>query len=89
MGIVSVSANVAYVLLLVGGLNWLVTGVRLTIDETGDNLITEPLPDLLSWGGELFQIVIYLSVGAASLLLLLLTTMGFWLRKGDGCVLCV
>lgn len=82
-------ANLSYVLLLVGGLNWLTTGTRLVIDQVDNNTVSEPIPDLLSWGGETFQVVVYFAVGLASLALLAMAAMGYWVRKGEGCVVCV
>ena len=89
MGLMAYLANVSYVLLLVGGLNWLTTGTRLVIDQADNNTISEPIPDLLSWGGETFQVIVYFAVGIASLALLAMAMMGFWVRKGEGCVVCV
>ena len=82
-------ANISYVLLLVGGLNWLTTGTRLAIDQADNNTFSEPIPDLLSWGGETFQVIIYFAVGIASLGLLAMSAMGYWVRKGEGCIVCV
>ena len=88
MGLLGNVANVAYVLLLVGGLNWLTTGMRLLVDNAGDDKMVDSVPDLLSWMGETVQIAVYLAVGASSLFLLSVSILGIWVRE-DGLCLCV
>tara|TARA_B100000787_G_scaffold91472_1_gene67586 strand:+ start:3427 stop:3726 length:300 start_codon:yes stop_codon:yes gene_type:complete len=79
-----------YLLTLVGGVNWLVTGVRLLYPaESGSGEQTLTLiPDALSWGGETFQIAVYYLVGVSSVCLFLLSLYGYWLRKGEALVSC-
>ena len=80
-----------YLLTLVGGVNWLVTGVRLafTEDESSSGEAHATLiPDALSWGGGMFQIIVYYVVGISSLSLLFLTMSGYWLRKGEPLLSC-
>lgn len=79
-----------YLLTLVGGVNWLVTGVRLAFPEesgSGEQHATL-IPDALSWGGEMFQIVVYYAVGISSLSLFFLALSGHWLRKGEPLISC-
>ena len=82
------ATNLSYVLLLVGGLNWLATGLRLVVDNAGDDKYNEPVPDLLSWGGETFQLIVYLAVGTAALALLSAAFLGYWVKGGDALITC-
>lgn len=79
-------ANVAYVLVLVGGLNWLVCATRLTVDEYGANEY-KAVPDAFEWTGEVAQICIYYLVGCADLTLLAAACRGLWVRQEPGAAL--
>ena len=62
-----IAVVVSLIVLLVGGLNWGVTGVRMM---AGANAT---VPDVLSWGPRWLQIAVYLLVAAATLIIV-----GFW-----------
>lgn len=89
-------SSVFYLLTLIGGVNWLVTGVRLSFpadvaNETSSgetNATVTLIPDALSWGGESFQIITYYLVGFSGLALLLLAFTGFWVRRGEPLIAC-
>lgn len=89
-------SSILYLVTLIGGVNWLVTGVRLTfpadaVIETASgeaNATAILIPDALSWGGESFQIVTYYLVGFSGLALLLLSLNGFWVRRGEPLIAC-
>ena len=88
---VNMLSSAFYLLTLIGGVNWLVTGMRLAYPETesGSGVNTTlTIPDALSWGGESFQMVVYFLVGLSSVSLLLLTFSGFWVRRGDALISC-
>jgi hypothetical protein len=89
MATTTVATSLSYILLLVGGVNWLTTGLRLAVDNAGDDKYGT-VPDLLSWGGESFQIVIYLAVGASAAVLLVSAFVGYWVRGGgDPLITCI
>ena len=57
----------AVLLLIVGGINWGVTGVRMIVDDNGVEV-----QDMLEWTTYWGQVTIYLAVFAASLIVLIL-----------------
>lgn len=101
MSYLNMIASLYYTLVLVGGVNWLVTGIRLLSEDNvlecsmkdfnmSMNVTTKSLqvPDALSWADENFQIAIYLLVGMSSCILLVSTLMGYWVREGEPLVVC-
>lgn len=87
---VATISSAFYLLTLIGGVNWLVTGVRLSFPPehgSGEANLTL-IPDALSWGGESFQLAIYYIVGASSLALFVLSISGWWIRKGEPLISC-
>lgn len=94
MSLVANITSIYYVILLVGGLNWLVVGARLVLDPnastcelgSGDASPTFLVPDALSMLGETVQIVVYYLVGACALLLLVFGVLGHWIRPGMGLI---
>ena len=85
-------SSLFYLLTLIGGVNWLVTAVRLTMSTSesvsGNTTTVEVVPDALSWGGDTVQLVIYYTVGASSVSLFFLTCAGYWVRKGEALISC-
>ena len=90
-------ANLFQVVVLVGSVNWLVTGFRLTMDNTVGTLAnsttlnvntTLVVPDALSWGNSMFQQVVYYLVGISGLGLVLLSFGGYWIREGEAMIAC-
>ena len=62
-----IAVVVALILLLVGGLNWGVVGLRMMAGAPAT------VPDALSWGPRWLQITVYMLVAAATLVVV-----GFW-----------
>lgn len=86
-------ASLYYLLVIVGGVNWLVVGARLLFDESlpvcsGNSTAHYLVPDALEWAGETAQIVVYYVVGISSLLLLVWGVLGHWIRKGEPLITC-
>ena len=89
----SLFANLFQLVVLVGSVNWLVTGIRLTMDNTLETAMTFSnttliVPDALFWGGTIFQQIVYYLVGISGISLFLLSIGGYWVRPGEALISC-
>lgn len=79
-----------YLLVLTGGVNWLVTAIRLTATplacESGSGELA--IPDSLGWVDTKLQLATYYAVGAASAVLMALLPIGYSIRKGEPIITC-
>jgi uncharacterized membrane protein YuzA (DUF378 family) len=85
--------NLFQLVVLVGSVNWLVTGIRLTLDNSLANAATFSnttliVPDALYWGGSMLQQIVYYLVGSSGIGLLVMSINGFWIRQGDPIISC-
>jgi len=82
----------------VGGLNWLILGIRLLAIEgwpgamricnkvsaaaSEGEVTLVGLPDVLEWAGPWLQILVYLAIGISSVGMLGASLTGWWIRRG-------
>ena len=88
----SMLPSLFYTLVLVGGLNWLVTGTRMVMDPPKCVAIsnsTTQVVDMLEFAPVEVQLTVYFLVGASSIMLVFYNLFGgYWLTKGEAMIEC-